>query len=56
VWHDYECSDDDQRHPGLDGAVHARGFQVSRMVQYYSALPLNLTPGTSTIQGTTARP
>jgi hypothetical protein len=32
------------------------GFQVSGMVQSYSALPFNITTGANTIQGTPARP
>ena len=32
------------------------GFELGGMVQYYSALPLNITTGTTTIQGTQARP
>jgi hypothetical protein len=32
------------------------GFQLSGTVQYYSALPFNITTGSATIQGTTARP
>ena len=32
------------------------GFQVSGMVQAYSALPFNITSGVTTIQGTAGRP
>jgi hypothetical protein len=32
------------------------GVQLSAMLQYYSALPFNITTGTNTIQGTAARP
>lgn len=32
------------------------GFQLSGMMQYYSTLPLNLTTGTTTVQGTAGRP
>ena len=32
------------------------GFQLSSMMQYYSALPFNITSGITTIQGTTGRP
>jgi len=52
----------------FDGSIHSpigaantfwkrvtRGFQSS-MVQYYSALPFNITAGTTTIQATAARP
>jgi hypothetical protein len=70
IWRDYGRSDDDQRHRiVLDGTIHApmgnartawehisHDFQLSAMFQYYSALPLNITAGTTTIQGTTARP
>ena len=31
------------------------GFQLSGLLQYYSALPFNITSGTTTIQGTAAR-
>jgi hypothetical protein len=70
IWRDYGRSDDDQRHRVVfSGSVHSRleksqtlwerlsrGFQLSGMVQYYSALPFNITAGTNTIQGTAARP
>jgi hypothetical protein len=57
IWRDYGRSDDDQRHRVVfDGAVHSHGFQMSGMMQYYSALPMNITTGATTIQGTTARP
>ena len=57
IWRDYGRSDDDQRHRVVfDGAIHSHGFQLSGMMQYYSALPFNITAGTTTIQGTTARP
>ena len=57
IWRDYGRSDDDQRHRVVfDGAVHSHGFQLSGMMQYYSALPFNISAGTTTIQGTTARP
>ncbi len=32
------------------------GFQVSGMLQYYSALPFNVTSGVTTLQGTAGRP
>lgn len=67
---DWGRSDDDQRHrlvvsgalqtstaPAttlLDHVTH--GFQVSAMLQAYSALPLNITSGVTTIQGTAGRP
>jgi hypothetical protein len=54
---DWARSDDDQRHRlVMNGAVTFRGFQVSGLVQYYSALPLNITSGVTTIQGTAGRP
>ncbi|MBI4907998.1 MAG: TonB-dependent receptor [Acidobacteria bacterium] len=57
IWRDYGRSDDDQRHRvAFHGSVRARGFQLSTMLQYYSALPLNITAGSTTIQGTNARP
>jgi hypothetical protein len=70
LWRDYGRSDDDQRHRVVfNGTVHtsmekagtgwqqlSRGFQLSAMLQYYSALPFNITTGGNTIQGTAARP
>jgi hypothetical protein len=70
IWQDYGRSDDDQRHRLVfDGAIHSslgpadtlrrrltHGFQLSGMLQYYSAFPLNITSGTNTIQGASARP
>jgi outer membrane receptor protein involved in Fe transport len=70
IWQDYGRSDDDQRHRlVLQGTVNSsmgqaatkwqhitNGFQLSGMLQYYSALPLNITTGSNTIQGTAARP
>jgi hypothetical protein len=70
IWQDYGRSDDDQRHRLVfDGNIHSpmgnadtlwdrlsHGFQLGAMLQYYSALPFNITAGTNTIQGTTARP
>ncbi|MBS1790697.1 MAG: TonB-dependent receptor [Acidobacteria bacterium] len=70
IWQDYARSDDDQRHRFvLDGSVHTRqekgrtlaqkltnGFKLSAIMQYYSALPFNITTGSNTIQGTAARP
>jgi hypothetical protein len=67
---DWGRSDNDQRHRlVVSGAVNSpmssartmwerltHGFQVSGMLQYYSALPLNITSGQVTIQGTPARP
>jgi hypothetical protein len=70
IWQDYGRSDDDQRHRLVfDGTVHtsmggansvwqriSHGFQLSGILQYYSALPFNITTGSNTIQGTAARP
>ena len=63
---DWGRSDDDQRHRlVVSGSMMTstapstnlwetltHGFQVSGMVQYYSALPFNITTGANTIQGT----
>jgi hypothetical protein len=70
IWRDYGRSDDDQRHRlVVQGGIHssmapaktvwqhiANGFQFSGMFQYYSALPFNIVAGSTTIQGTQARP
>ncbi len=70
IWLDYGRSDDDQRHRVVfDGSIHSlmgpansawgrisHGFQLTGMVQYYSALPFNVTTGSNTVQGTAARP
>jgi hypothetical protein len=70
IWQDYGRSDDDQRHRLVfDGSVHSsmspsatpwqqisHGFELNALLQYYSALPFNITTGAQTIQGTTARP
>jgi len=70
IWQDYGRSDDDQRNRLVfDGTIHSpagkastawerisHGFQLTTMVQYYSALPFNITTGANTIQGTAARP
>ncbi len=67
---DWGRSDGDQRHRlVLNGSVHTsmeagttmwekltHGFQVSGMLQYYSALPFNITSGVTTVQGTAGRP
>ena len=54
---DWSRSDDDQRHRlVVNGAVTVRGFQLSGMVQTYSALPFNITSGVTTLQGTAGRP
>jgi TonB dependent receptor len=70
LWQDYGRSDDDQHHRLVfDGSIHSpasnadtlwqrisHDFQLSTMLQYYSSLPFNITAGTTTVQGTTARP
>lgn len=67
---DWGRSDDDQRHRLVaTGSIHTsmdaaqttwqhltHGFQASSMVQWYSALPFNITSGVTTVQGTTGRP
>jgi hypothetical protein len=67
---DWGRSDDDQRHRlVLYGSVNSsmapartawewisHGFQLSSMLQSYSALPFNITSGVTTIQGTAGRP
>jgi hypothetical protein len=70
IWQDYGRSDDDQRHRFVfNGTIHSPlgspktmwqrvtdGFQLTALLQYYSALPFNITTGANTIQGTAARP
>jgi hypothetical protein len=70
IWQDWGRSDDDQRHRlTFDGSIHTpftvantawghltHGFQLTAMLRYYSPLPFNITTGTNTVQGTTARP
>ena len=70
IWQDYGRSDDDARHRlTFDGSIHTpsgpastfwgrlyRGFELTALLQYHSPLPLNITTGTATVQGTTARP
>jgi hypothetical protein len=67
---DWGRSDDDQRHrfvatagvnSSMDPARTAvemlvNGFQLSGMLQAYSALPFNITSGVTTVQGTAGRP
>lgn len=67
---DWGRSDDDQRHRlVLSGSVNSsmapaqtvwegisHGFQVSTMLQSYSALPFNITSGVTTVHGTAGRP
>jgi hypothetical protein len=67
---DWARSDDDQRHRLVVNAsinspmsparspleLLINGFQVSAMLQAYSALPFNITSGVTTVQGTAGRP
>ena len=67
---DWGRSDDDQRHrfvftggvntsmaPARDAwELVSHGFQLSSMLQAYSALPFNITSGVTTVQGTPGRP
>jgi hypothetical protein len=67
---DWGRSDDDQRHRLVfNGAINSptdpahtwwdrlsHGLRLSSTLQYYSALPLNITSGVTTIQGTGGRP
>jgi len=67
---DWGRSDDDQRHrlvvsgtantPRSPGSTPwqriTHGFEVTCVVQFYSALPYNITTGGNTIQATAARP
>ena len=68
---DWGRSDDDQRHRLVldrlgqfaDGRrrstaweLLSHGFQLSSMLQSYSALPFNITSGVTTVQGTAGRP
>ena len=55
---DWSRSDDDQRHRlVLNGAFNLPWeLQASGMLQYYSAMPFNITSGVTTIQGTAGRP
>ena len=67
---DWGRSDDDQRHRFVFyGSINSpmtpattvwekinHGFQLSSMLQAYSALPLNITSGVTTVQGTAGRP
>ncbi len=70
IMRDWGRSDDDQRHRlVINGTVNtpmtpattaweriSHGFQVSSMLQYYSALPFNITSGVANLQGSTSRP
>ena len=54
---DWGRSDDDQRHRlVVNGNVNVLTLQLSGTLQYYSALPLNITSGVTTIQATAGRP
>ena len=67
---DRSLSDDDQRHRVVfAGTIHTsmdaahdrwsrirNGFLLSGMLQYYSALPFNVTTGSNSVHGTTLRP
>lgn len=67
---DWGLSDDDQRHRLVfDATLHSslkpahnawqhisNGFQLSGILQYYSALPFNIVSGVNTIQQTGGRP
>jgi hypothetical protein len=70
IMRDWARSDDDQRHRlVINGTVNtpttpaataweriSHGFQVSTMLQSYSALPFNITSGVANLQATTSRP
>jgi hypothetical protein len=54
---DWGRSDDDQRHRlVVNGGIDVGGFNVSGIVQAYSALPFNITSGVTTVQATAGRP
>jgi len=54
---DWGRSDDDQRHRlVVNGSVNVFTMQIGGTLQYYSALPLNITSGVTTIQATAGRP
>lgn len=57
IWKDWGRSDGDQRHRFVvNGGANVAGFQLSGVVQAYSALPFNITSGVTTVQGTAGRP
>ena len=70
IMRDWGRSDDDQRHRlVMNGSLNtpmtpaattwqriSHGFQLSGLLQYYSALPFNITSGITSLQGTTGRP
>ncbi len=54
---DWGRSDNDQRHRlVVNASTELAGFQLSGMIQTYSAPPFNITSGVTTIQGTAGRP
>ena len=67
---DWGRSDNDQRHRlVISGSINSpsgpastpwehlsHGFQLSTMLQYYSALPFNIVSGVNSLQGTAGRP
>ena len=54
---DWGRSDNDRRHRlVVNATAQAYGFLVSGLAQAYSAAPLNITSGVTTIQGTAGRP
>jgi hypothetical protein len=54
---DWGRSDDDQRQRlVVNGAARFYGFELSGLLQAYSALPFNITSGLTTPQGTAGRP
>ena len=54
---DWARSDDDQRHRlVVSGGIEYKGFALSSIAQYSSALPFNITSGVTTLQGTAGRP
>jgi hypothetical protein len=54
---DWARSDDDQRHRlVVSGGIDYRGWSLSSVAQYSSALPVNITSGVTTIQATAGRP
>jgi hypothetical protein len=70
IMRDWARSDDDQRHRlVVNGTLNTsmaaaanvwqritHGFQLSGLLQAYSALPFNITSGVTSLQGTTGRP
>jgi hypothetical protein len=54
---DWGRSDNDQRNRlVVNGTAPVYGFQLSGMLQAYSAPPFNITSGVTTVQGTAGRP